>query len=254
MRWTTMVAAAVRALAACSDGSGRAAPLTTARSPLVVTAELVNGRGDYATAVLDIRAESEGKFVDVLAQGQLDAARHATRLELTVFPADDDPRAHGVERVQAVMTREATYLGGDLPRLDGRWVAASDLEARVIAGVAPLDPLALLEGVARDGEKVTESGLATVNGIRTTKYAGTADFDGRRGASMILTQFGLPDLTRVPFEVYVGDDGMPARLVLGSETDTLKESILTINFIDWGNSLNVPIPADPIDARTYVTS
>lgn len=56
----------------------------------------------------------------------------------------------------------------------------------------------------------------------------------------------------MPFEVYVGDDGMPSRLVVGSETNTAEESILTINFIDWAIRCTSPFPADPIDARTYI--
>jgi hypothetical protein len=113
----------------------------------------------------------------------------------------------------------------------------------------PADQLAYLAG-AKDIEKV---GDETVRGVETVHYKGVADFEALKEADPEMADsmdklIELMGTSEVPFEVWLDEDGLPARYSMvmdytGSEmAASAGKMTMTFEYFDWGVPVKVESP------------
>jgi len=202
--------------------------------------------------------ELDGQKMPMKAKGQLDSAKNALQLDLSMTVP-----GQGAMKLKEIMVGKTIYMTGIPGMPAGQWVklslddlgaAAGGATANLGAGSDPADQLKLLTQVSDD---VKEAGKETVNGVETTKYTGTIDLDKAvqksgvpaKDLAEVKKQYEQLGLKSIPFDLYVDDAGLPARMTMSmsgnvdSGGKSQKMSMdTTMNFTDWGGKVSIKAP------------
>lgn len=159
----------------------------------------------------------------------------------------------------------SVYLYGVPGLAEEQWIQAplEDLGAAIGAagGNNPFQRLALLEQVTDDVERV---GQEEVGGVEATHYAGSIDLEGAKrelseqqgggGNAAQLQQLGL---STIPFDLHVGPEGLPVRMVTTFEVNTqgvTSTATFTADFSNWGTEVDVEVPKGAVPISETVPS
>jgi hypothetical protein len=262
------IAAAVLLWGACASPADVARVDTAAAATVrgAADAELTTGRFEITLA---LGAGGPGA-VAVSGSFDRDAGQAAVDVDLggvlgglaASVPGSDQP-------LQAVVDGTAVYLRvPGLEPLTGTsgWVSAdvaalAGLDTTGLLGPGGGDPTAVLEmlrGVSDDLETV---GTEEVRGVATTRYHATLDLgaalDGAAPGILGEMEAAFSDqldaVRSVPIDVWVGEDGIPRRLVLSLAVDDPAgeemTSTMTVELFDLGEPVVIEVPpADEVSS------
>jgi len=115
-------------------------------------------------------------------------------------------------------------------------------------GQSPADALALLRKVG----SVTEVGTETIDGEQTTHYRASVDvaeaLENAGAPAEALAAVRASGIeTKVPVDVWVGDDGYVHKLHVAYRTTADGQSVsgeLTMTLSDWGSDVSIDVPDD----------
>jgi hypothetical protein len=230
----------------------------TSATPSEVVLAAASSSAEAATAnfSLQVDATAAGQNVSVSGDGQMDSARGALAMDLTTEVPGREPVS-----MRQVVVDGIVYLSGIPGAPEGQWVQVSLEELGGVSGSQfgggsdPAQQLQLLQQVSDD---VQEAGTEEINGVPTTKYTGTVDLQKAAdaaeqqapgSAATLKQQYEQLGLTTVPFEVFIDEDGRPARMtttVSGSMQGQDLKVVSTIDFTEWGTDVDIQAPADAV--------
>jgi hypothetical protein len=246
-----------------SDSPGGGAALPAADPPKVEQPKLdpvaaVRDAADKTRSAgssrltMEINATTGGQAIEISAKGAFDYKNGIGELQLSL------PAQTGLKGVtlRQIITKKALYLAGVPGLAEGKWikVPVDQLDrAGGSGGLTSNDPSAVLEMVRGVSDDVKEVGKATVRGEQTTHYRGKIDLkkavasapaETREQVKQYLKQ---ADTAKVPFELFVDDDGRLRKLVQEFELEGLDgsgavEMELTLELYDYGVKVDVDEP------------
>ena len=211
-----------------------------------------------------------GRSIDLTGAGAFDYDEHRGDLSFrTGVPLLGDLRLLTVG--EKVYLQLPTSLLGGLTH-GKSWLgldADKALESQGLGNIDPTqgqDPAQLLQFLRAASSGVRETGSAVVRGVETTRYAGALDVRkaldagldrleleplereaARRGLEQLLAETGSEKL---PFQVFVDEDGLLRRLTQTLRTEVSGESLATtmrIDYYDFGVDVDVePPPASQV--------
>ena len=283
---TALLAASALALAGCSEpddgadsatspapaasSSASAPPSASASSSATGTASGSDAAAGVADALaasreagsgtFDVSSETSagGQVVTATGQGSFDDATGALQMQLT----SPELPGQGEVTLELRQVDGAAYVSG-LPGRPDQWVEVPLEELGAaggpLGGADPSQQLTLLEQVGDDVEQV---GQEQVAGVETTRYTGVVDLEAaaeqaqQEGADAEqLQQYEQLGLSTVPFDLFVGPDGLPVRLVTTVETSTQGQQVSstsTVDFADWGADVQVEAPEGAVPLSDVV--
>ena len=272
---TALLAASALALTGCSSGSddagGAAAPApassssASSSSPTAAPSATGTASSGTAAAVVDAVAASRdagsgtfgfssetsagGQVVTATGEGSFDSAAGALQMQLTSqLPGQGDI---AVELRQVDGT---AYVSGLPQQPAGQWVEVplEELGAASgpLGGADPSQQLSLLDHVADDVEEV---GQEDVGGVQATHYTGSVDLEAAAeqaqqegaDADQLREQYEQLGLSTIPFDLFVGPDGLPVRMATTVATSAQGQQVSstsTVDFADWGSPVQVAAP------------
>ena len=256
------------ALAACGGDSEQAAPQPAgsaatsatappASSPAAATpadgasggsapaqiAGLAAAVKEAGSAKVSVRTVSavDGRKLSSNGEGVIDTEARSARMTLTVGGGRQGTS------IKVIVADGSVYIQGLPGQPAGKWTRSNAAQqAGPLTAANPAQALDLLLGVSDD---VKEAGKEELRGASTTRYTGTIDMEKvleRQGSS------GGPDtgsmgLDEVPFEIFIDDEGRPARVeqTIALELAGKKvETVSTTDFYDWGTDADIQPPAE----------
>ncbi len=226
-----------------AEGSGSATEAVAAAG--VAAQEAGSGAFTLTTDTVagDVTSSSSG-------EGVFDSEAGVSQVEVTT-------EVPGSEAVTLTVRQigERTFIGG-FPGLPAeQWVEATPEDLGLGSGgldtTDPSQQLALLEQV---GEDVEETGPTDLDGVQATGYRGSVDLAAALEASgadggQAAQQLEALGLTSLPFELYVGEDGLPLRVVTTLDTEvqgTAVTATSTVDYTGWGQDVTVEEPTDTV--------
>ncbi|WP_298988779.1 hypothetical protein [uncultured Pseudokineococcus sp.] len=278
-----LLAAGALALAGCSGGSdggtsdGATATATSAPSPSATSSSSSSSSSAAAAAVAEAlgasqeagsgsfdfssRTSAGGQVVTATGQGAFDSAAQTLEVRLSSQLPGQGEVALDLRQVDG-----SVYVSGLPGQPPDRWVQASLQELGAssgpLGGADPSQQLRLLEQV---GDDVEEVGPADVDGTATTHYAGTVDLEAAAAAAQqegadpeqLRSQYEQLGLSSVPFDLYVGPDGLPVRMATSVETSSGGQQVSstsTVDFSDWGADVVVEAPEGAVPLSEVAAS
>ena len=271
---TALLAASALALAGCSgsddsdDGAPASDPAASAPSaspsPSASPTPAASAGSDAARAVADALAASRdegsgtfdfssetsaaGQVVAATGQGSFDSATGALQMQLSTsgLPGQGDVV------VELRQVEGNAYVSGVPGQPAGQFVQVplEELGAASgpLGGADPSQQLTLLEHVGDDVEQV---GQEQVDGVETTHYSGVVDLEAAAeqaegaDAEQLRQQYEQLGLSTVPFDLFVGPDGLPVRMATTVETSAGGQQVSstsTVDFDEWGADVQVEAP------------
>jgi hypothetical protein len=251
------------ALAASGCGAQKTAEraVGNALDPVAQAATKAASAGSVAIAI-DGKLTAAGRQIPISGTGAFDLQAARGRLDLTTTVP-----GHGDVTLQEILAGQTVFVHSDAfgALLPGgkQWVKVDLQELAAKAGIdlqqlgAGTDPTQFLQALKRSTD-VQKVGDETIDGTATTHYRATIDVakaldatgDPRAhdAARQLQQRLGL---TRIPVDVWVGEDGLVRRVALdltstGSAHGALS---LVMDFKDYGAPVDVQPPAagDTID-------
>lgn len=237
-----------------TDGSGSTADgtgSTQGQSPVqLVAAAAKNSSGKSAKISIDVKTDAAGMSIPVTGTGTMDSAKGAMQLEIST-----EVPGMGALKLKQVLVDGTLYMSG-FPGAGDKWAKISTEELGALGGTgagAVTDPADQLQMLTKVSDDVKAAGSAQVNGVKTTKYTGTIDLKKAAAASgqkaadaeKLAKQYEAMGLAAIPFEFYVDDAGLPARMVTtvnGQGQGQKITAVSTIDFSDWGTPVTVTAP------------
>jgi hypothetical protein len=257
-------------LSACGDdsGGGTASPSVASEAggvtPLKAVQAAATTSQEKSTAKfsMEMNMEMDGQKMPMKATGELDSAKSALELDLSMTVPGE-----GSMKLKQIVIGNTIYMTG-IPGMPAKqWVklsldelgqAAGGATANLGTGSDPADQLKLLTQVSDD---VKEAGKETVNGVETTKYTGSIDLEKAVEASgasakelaQVKKQYEQLGLKSIPFELYIDEDNLPARMTMtmegkvasGGETQQMSMDT-TMDFTDWGDPVTIKAPKNAV--------
>lgn len=238
---------------ASSSGSGGATPTgaaTGSSEAAQAVAESLAAARDAGTGAFDFSSQTDagGQTVVATGQGTFDAGSQALDLQLSSQLPGQGEVALELRQVDGT-----AYVSGLPGQPADRWVSVSLEELGAaggpLGGADPSQQLALLEQAG----DVEEVGAEDVGGTPTTRYRGEVDLEAaaeaaqQEGADLdqLRRQYAQLGLSTIPFDLYVGEDGLPVRTATTVETssgDQQVSSDSTVDFSGWGTDVRVEAP------------
>ena len=239
-----------------SAGASEASGVTPLKA--VQAAALTSQKKSTAKFSMEMNMEIDGQKMPMKAKGQLDSAKNALSLDLSMSVP-----GQGAMKLKEIVIGKTIYMTGIPGMPSDQWVklsldelgsAAGGATANLGAGSDPADQLKLLTQVSDD---VKAAGKETVNGVETTKYTGTIDLEKAVKASGVSAkeladvkkQYEQLGLKSLPFELYIDKDNLPARMTMSMEGNvesggkTQKMAMDTkMDFTDWGGKVSIKAP------------
>ena len=246
-------------LTACG---GDAIALDPVASAATKTVESGSSRVEF-TATMKVAGES----VEMSGSGAFDYRRGrgeaSYQMQVPMFgEVGMDMRLVGTK----VYIRLPEALSGGLTG-GKEWMGADIGKSLEQAGLGGLDltqqqdPAQTLQYLRSASTGVSEAGTATVRGVETTRYTGKLDFRkaleegidqlelpaaerqrAREGMKEMLDQFGGEG---VPFEVFIGDDGLLRRMTLDMDMSIGGQTMsmaMRMDYFDFGLDVKVQAP------------
>lgn len=246
-----------------ATASASAASTTTAASSdaqpvdAVLAAATTSSKEASAAFDLTVKTSAGGQEVPVTGHGVFDDAAGVLRMQLTT-----QAQGQGATTIEERVVDGTVYLSG-MPGVDpGTWVKVDPAQLGAMGssggmGVTATDPSQQLQMLDQVSDDVQKAGTETVHGVRATRYTGTIDLQkavdasGQQGAdpAQVRQQLSQLGLTSMPFELYVDDEGRPARMTTTVDATAEGQEIhvvSTIDFSDWGTSVDVQAPAHAV--------
>jgi hypothetical protein len=209
------------------------------------------------TALMTLTADisGQGQSATMEGKGAVDFVTGSSTLEMTMFGTSMEMR----------MIDSRLYLHmdelGQVPGLDASWISvpvpkAADGGAQLGVGASGAGMLDALAGVSEDG--IEELGDDTIDGQDVTGYRVTVDLDKaldqlpedqRADLEIAREQMANMGLESWPMEVWLNDDGLPARISLKMKM-TGVDVDMRVDFSDYGADVDVSAP-DPDDTRAF---
>lgn len=230
-----------------AEGSGSATEAVAAAG--VAAQEAGSGAFTLTTDTVagDVTSSSTG-------EGVFDSEAGVSQVEVTTEVPGSDPVTLTVRQLG-----DRTFIGGFPGVPAEQWVEATPKDLGLGSGGLdtsdPSQQLALLEQV---GEDVEETGPTELDGVPATGYRGSVDLAAALEASgadggPAAQQLEALGATSLPFELYVGEDGLPLRVVTTLDTEvqgTALTATSTVDYTGWGQDVAVEEPTDtvPLDA------
>lgn len=245
---------------AAPSPSGGAAPTPSATSG-GATSEASQAVGDALAAAREAGSaafdfssatDAAGRSVVATGQGSFDTAAGALQMQLSSQLPGQGEVALELRQVDG-----SAYVSGVPGQPAEQWVELSLEELGAaggpLGGADPSQQLTLLE---QAGE-VEEVGPEQVDGVETTHYRGEVDLEAaaeqaqQEGADVeqLRQQYQQLGLSTVPFDLYVGPDGLPVRTASTVETSAGGQQVSstsTVDFADWGADVQVEAPAGAV--------
>ncbi|WP_298802388.1 hypothetical protein [uncultured Pseudokineococcus sp.] len=274
-----LLAAGALALAGCSGGSdggssdGGSAAATSAPSPSATSTSSSGAAAAVARALaagqeagsgsfdFSSRTSAGGQVVTATGQGAFDSAAQTLEVRLTSQLPGQGEVALDLRQVDG-----SVYVSGLPGQPPDRWVQASLPELGASSGpLGGADPSQQLRLLEQAGDDVEEVGPEDVDGTATTHYTGTVDLEAaaeraqQEGADpeQLRSQYEQLGLSSVPFDLYVGPDGLPVRMATSVETSSGGQQVSstsTVDFSDWGADVVVEAPEDAVPLSEIAAS
>lgn len=255
---TTAGGALALLLAACGSTAGGgtdAAPDTQKLSPVeLVAAAAEKTTGQTAKISIDVSTSVGGMSLPITGTGQMDSAKKALSMQITTKVP-----GLGAMKLKQIVIDDTVYMSGFPGAPKGRWaeLSATELQGLGSAGSGVTDPADSLKLLTDISDGVTEAGTAKVNGVSTTKYTGSmnlakaAEASGAEAADTaeLTAELKKMGLSSVPFEFYVDDQGLPARMVTTMKGSAEGQEFAlnsTVDFTDWGAPVTITAPKDTV--------
>ena len=205
----TIGAALLLALTACG-GSDTAAPPQDPLAPRAAVQQAVQQGAELTSSRFALTSTSTigSTKVEFGGEGVFDNASRSGEMTFTL--------PGGAGELRQVIVGDTLYM--QLPNEPGSFyeLRLSDLVDTSLAGTA--DPTAGLQALAAANDDVVEVGTEQVRGMTTTHYRGTYDVEKSlqvvKGAAgeLLKKTLGDTDLTAVPFDAYVDEQGRLVRM------------------------------------------
>lgn len=279
IRWGVAASVAAIALALTGCGTedaktGTSAPKAGSQkqeSPLELVVAAVDKSTEKNTAnfVMEAKISVGGQESPMSAKGSMDSKRNAMIMDMTMSEAGED-----TIKAKQILIGDDMYIYGIPGMAEGKWIKMSmkDLGAagQSVGSDATTDmsqQLQMLKSISNDDVK--EAGKETVNGVETTKYTGSIDVkkaaaNASKGQSADTTaklqkQYEAMGLTSIPFELYIDDDSLPARMVIDMKSDGTQATQgkklsmkMTMDFTDWGTDVNIKAPKKAVTLQEAI--
>lgn len=271
-RWRQLGAVATAILLTSSCGSGGSSPEPGVSSAARQQATETQSQGRPVDAVLaaaetttreataniaiEVETQAAGQTISVSGTGQMDAAHDAVAIDLETTVPGQEPL-----HVSQVVVDDTIYIKG-LPEVPAeQWVQVSLEELGAAPTTSPAvgtDPARQLQLLRQVSDDVREEGTEEINGVTATKYTGTVDLQKAADAAAeqnpdaakaLQRQYEALGVSRVPFEVFIDDEGRPVRVVTtieGTVNGEAVEVMSRMDFTDWGTDVSIEAPADAV--------
>ncbi|HEY4349117.1 MAG TPA: LppX_LprAFG lipoprotein [Gaiellaceae bacterium] len=222
-----------------------------------------NAGGAKLAMTISVDAPSASKQFSITANGEFDKTQADITMDLSSALAGSGlslPSGSGAvelrylqESGDPVVYANLGFLASEIPggkswvRLDLAQAAKSaGIDLGQLMGQSNQNPGQILDMLRASGS-VTTVGSETVNGASTTHYKASVDLSklpqlqGKVGQELT-KQLSDAGITDVPFDVWIGDDGLVHRLTM---TEALKgvNVAVTLDISDYGTDVNVSAPA-----------
>lgn len=210
---------------------------------------LAAGR-EAGSAAFDFSSETDaaGQSVVATGRGSFDAATGALSMQLS-----SQLPGQGEVALELRQVDDLVYVSGVPGLPPEQWVQLTPEELGAAGGpLGGADPSQQLTLLQQAGD-VQEVGPEQVGGVETTHYRGQVDLaaaaeqaqQGGADLRQLQQQYEQLGLSTVPFDLYVGPDGLPVRTATSVETsagDQQVSSTSTVDFTDWGADVQVAAP------------
>ncbi|MEJ5943904.1 hypothetical protein WDZ17_01165 [Pseudokineococcus basanitobsidens] len=205
---------------------------------------------DAGTGAFDFSSQTDagGQTVVATGEGTFDTGSQALDLRLSSQLPGQGEVALELRQVDGT-----AYVSGLPGQPADQWVSVSLEELGAaggpLGGADPSQQLSLLEQAG----DVEEVGAEDVDGAATTHYRGEVDLEAaaegaqQEGADLdqLRQQYQQLGLSTIPFDLYVGQDGLPVRTATTVETSADSQQVSsqsTVDFSDWGTDVAVEAP------------
>lgn len=231
--------------AASTEPSASAAPSDSAAVALVKASAGQTQEAGSVKVELTSETAVGDQTISFTGQGAFDPAAQRGVFDLDV------PAAGGV--IQQRIVDGTIYLA--LPQEPGVFYA---LDLAEVAGTAlggSTDPIAALQSLEAASDDVREVGTETVRDVETTHYTGTFDvaaaIEQAQGntRTVLESTLGALDLDRVPFDVYLDEEGRVRRFAQRLELPGSEQtggqaltSTTSVDVFDFGTQVDVAAP------------
>jgi hypothetical protein len=193
-------------------------------------------------------AEVDGRLSGVLdlATGAGTGELHLPALDELAAEADAAGEPSAGADLGAIASLVLSWTPTELTAVvDGeRSTAPRDAEDSAIVARVPAEPAGLLGAVAAATDVVVVA-QEDVDGVRTTHLTGTVEPQAAVDAGLgTQAQLSIADLPSLPVEVWVDDEGRPARIRYVAEVPSLQQGrtrtmTTTYDYRGWGEPVDV---------------
>jgi len=259
----------VAVLAVVAAGCGSSGEHVTIEATPAAMRKAAETTLDKGSSKVDITMQTsvQGKALTIHGTGAVDPAHKQLQLDLDMAPLDQ----HVTEILQDTVlymrspifqkgTSGKEWIKFDLAKANSSF---SDLLANSGTGPLGSDPTSFLQFLEGAG-KVSQVGTEDVRGEHTTHFSGSYTLndalnampsDRRQKVRDAFSALGISDSasdTPIPFDAWIGDDGLVRRVATTIEPSqfSTKSKVpvgkmsMTLELFDFGTTVDITVPAD----------
>jgi len=267
-RLTALVCVAALAFVAAACGGSSCEHVTLEATPAAMR-KAAEATLDKGTSKIDLSMQTTiaGKDLAVTGTGVVDQPNKKLQIDLDlssvgqhITEIQDGTVIYSRSPAFAKLAAGKEWIKFDLARSNSPF---SDLVGGSGAGPLGSDPSSFMQFLEGAG-KVHQVGSDDVRGARTTHFSGSYTLndalnampaDRRQKLQAAFTALGLPESagdTPIPFDAWIGDDGLVRRLSttvdrsqLSTDSNTrVGKMSMTLELYDFGTSVDIHPPAD----------